>query len=128
MKNNKGFTLIEMIIVVAILAILVIILIPNILGLINKNKEQSCNNIVESIEKAASIYVSDNKYELGINCTNNTKEIELKTLIDNKLVSSPIINPMTDEDISDDPNIYVLVTYDCINKTFAYQVNGIFCS
>lgn len=37
-KNKKGFTLIELITVVAILLILAIILIPNVLGYVNKSK------------------------------------------------------------------------------------------
>ena len=35
MKNNKGFTLVELLAVIAILAILVIIALPNVLKMFN---------------------------------------------------------------------------------------------
>ena len=40
MRNKKGFTLIELISVVALLAIIVAIATPNILGMINNSKKQ----------------------------------------------------------------------------------------
>ena len=36
--NNKGFTLIEMIMVIAILAMLAVLTTPNVIKMINKNK------------------------------------------------------------------------------------------
>lgn len=42
--NKKGFTLIETIMVIAILALLMLILVPNVISLINKNNIKSCQN------------------------------------------------------------------------------------
>ena len=36
MKNNKGFTLVELLAVIAIMAILLIIALPNVLKMFNK--------------------------------------------------------------------------------------------
>ena len=41
MKNNKGFTLVELLAVIAILAILVIIAIPNVLKMFNDSKKNA---------------------------------------------------------------------------------------
>ena len=41
--NKKGFTLIEVILVIAIISILAIILIPNVFVLINKNRDCEIN-------------------------------------------------------------------------------------
>ena len=41
MKNNKGFTLVELLAVIAILAILVIIALPNVLKMFNDSKKNS---------------------------------------------------------------------------------------
>ena len=38
--NNKGFTLLEVIMVVAILGIITLILVPNVITLIEENKEK----------------------------------------------------------------------------------------
>ena len=39
--NKKGFTLIETVMVIAILALLMLILVPNVISLINKNNIKS---------------------------------------------------------------------------------------
>lgn len=38
MKNNKGFTLMELIIVIAIISILSAVIIPSLMSYINKSK------------------------------------------------------------------------------------------
>jgi len=43
--NNKGFTLVEVLVVIAILAFLLIILVPNVFVLIDKNNVKSCENL-----------------------------------------------------------------------------------
>lgn len=44
MKNNKGFTLVEVLATVTIMAILMLIAVPSIVNLIEKNKEKSYIN------------------------------------------------------------------------------------
>ena len=41
MKNNKGFTLIELIAVVVILAVIMLVAVPNVVSTINKNKKEA---------------------------------------------------------------------------------------
>lgn len=53
MKNKKGFTLVELLAVIAILAILVIIALPNIIKTYNDAKEASFVNEAKNIYKAA---------------------------------------------------------------------------
>ena len=48
--NKKGFTLIEIIMVIAIIAILSLILIPNVMVLIDKNKKRTCEKMIDNIE------------------------------------------------------------------------------
>ena len=110
--NKKGFTLIEVIMVIAIIAILSLILIPNVMVLIDKNKERSCEKMIDNIESAAKMYVNQNKYELGFDCVDNkTKEITLKTLVDAGYLGGELVNPINKEEISLESK--VLVTYDC---------------
>lgn len=61
-KKKKGFTLIELIAVVAILIILAVILVPNIVGYVNKSKIASVKNdakVVLNIIKASRAQASD---------------------------------------------------------------------
>ena len=123
--NKKGFTLIEVIVVIVIIVILSLILIPNVMLFINKNDINSCEKLITNIESSAKIYVSENKYTLGFDCSNVAKEISLKTLVEEGDLSSPIINPITKEEI--DLNTTIAVTYNCTDKTFTYEVTGIKC-
>lgn len=123
--NKKGFTLIEVIVVIVIIVILSLILIPNVMLFINKNDIKSCEKLITNIESSAKIYVSENKYTLGFDCSNVAKEISLKTLVEEGDLSSPIINPKTKEPI--DLNTTIAVTYNCTDKTFTYEVEGIEC-
>jgi type IV pilus assembly protein PilA len=51
--NKKGFTLVELLAVIAILAILVIIALPNVMSLFNEAKKNSFSNEVKEIYKTA---------------------------------------------------------------------------
>lgn len=123
--NRKGFTLIEVIMVIAIITILSLILIPNVMVLINENKKRSCEKMIDNIESAAKMYVNQNKYELGFDC-NKTKGIKLKTLVDAGYLGGELVNPINKKEISLESE--VLVTYDCSVKGFKYKVNNINCN
>lgn len=114
--NKKGFTLIEVIMVIAIIALLSLILIPNVLILINKNNEESLENLKNNILSAAKMYVADNKYELNFGC-GEVKKVKVKDLD----LNGNIKNPVTDKNI-DMEESSVDVTYNCINKTFSYKL------
>ena len=119
--NKKGFTLIEVIMVIAIITILSLILIPNVMVLIDKNKERSCEKMIDNIESAAKMYVNQNKYELGFDCDNNkTKGIKLKTLVDAGYLGGKLVNPINKKEISLESE--VLVTYNCSVKGFKYEM------
>ena len=125
--NKKGFTLIETIMVIAILALLMLILVPNVIVLINKNNIKSCHNLEESIKNATKMHVINNKYELGFSCpsTDSTSNINvsIQTLLDSgdlKLSTDKLTNPKDDSEIKPD-NTSVKVTYDCKNKEFTYE-------
>ena len=130
--NRRGFTLVETIIAVAIMSLLVLILIPNVLVLIDKNNEKSCNTLIDNIESATKIYVTNNKYKLGFKC-NEINKISLNTLVtsgDLKLDNTgKIKNPLNDTILyPNNENVYVNVTYNCNNKEFIYEVVGINCN
>ena len=60
MKNNKkGFTLIELMIVVAIIGILAAIAIPKFADLINKSKEGATKGSLSSVRSAIQVYYGD---------------------------------------------------------------------
>lgn len=129
--NNKGFTLIEIIMVIAILALLAILTTPNVISLINKNKVDDYNAVIDSIVKATDIYVSDNRYDLTFDnsCSDSVDEIStnisLSKLVASGDLSSEITNHCTNEIIYNDnlKNILVTITLDCKTKKFSYEVD-----
>jgi prepilin-type N-terminal cleavage/methylation domain-containing protein len=58
-KSEKGFTLIELMIVVAIIGILAAIAIPKFADLVTKSKESAVKGSLGSVRSAMSIYYSD---------------------------------------------------------------------
>lgn len=126
--NKKGFTLVEVILAIAIMALLVLILVPNVIALLNKNNIKSCNNLKINIESAAKMYVTNNKYKLGFIC-DTPKNITFKTLVDSgnlKLDSTgKIINPIDNTEILLSNTVTVI--YNCNSNSFTYTVNNIDC-
>ncbi len=56
MKKKKGFTLVELLAVIAILAIILLIAVPMILGVIEDAKQESFRNSVRGVFHAVEIY------------------------------------------------------------------------
>ena len=128
--NNKGFTLIEMIMVIAILAMLAVLTTPNVIKMINKNKADNYNSVIDSIVSSCDLYVSDNRYKLRFNNTcsgdyeatpNVSTYITLQDLVNSKDISTPIRNECTNEELNYD-TIKITITLDCKTKNFSYKI------
>lgn len=85
-KNNKGFSLVELIVVIAIMAVLVGVLAPQLIKYVEKSREatdiQTCDNIATALKTyyadeeasatAPTVTVTLSKTELGTGTTVDT--------------------------------------------------------
>lgn len=128
MKNKKGFTLVELLVVIALLGLLITISIPIGLKVSKQIKEKMLETKIETIEKGAIVWGQNNKRLLNQSCTINETVYNkcLRTTIDNLLTENVfkedekrdingdgtkekvLINPVTNEPLNNcNVNIYI---------------------
>lgn len=129
--NKKGFTLIEMLITIAILAVLSLIAIPTVNSLIKRQQDNAIKEIIESVETSALNYVKENKWDLAwIKCSNTTdtdaEDITIKELVETDYLSQIPKNPKDQKEFDlENNNYYVKVTYNCQSKTFTVDSSNL---
>lgn len=106
MKNKKnGFTLVEMILVVAIMGSLAVIFTISLNATLNNTNEKKCEEFIKEVEDAACVYASMSDRETVCNRT-YCEPIRLELLIKNGLVTSEY-NYCADEEINIDDTVSV---------------------
>ena len=87
-SNNKGFSLVELIIVVAIMAVLIGILAPQYLKYVEKSRLQTDNDYIDSVRKACETVAADPSY----NIPNGTYTITFNTSAAPSFSSDPTVD------------------------------------
>ena len=70
------------------------VIVPSVIGVINKNKDNNLKMLCNSIEEAARLYVSDNRYTMG-----NVSSIKIKELMENNYLAKSFAHPSDSNDI-----------------------------
>ena len=63
--NKKGFTLVEIMVVVAIIGILAAIAVPNFLAAQNRARDNSCLSTIALIERTLAVAAADGNFAAG---------------------------------------------------------------
>jgi len=122
MKKNKGFTLIEMLVVIAIIGLLAYFLVPHLLGAQDKAKEASVKSVMRSVQLAIEGYnLENNTYPIATN-TAITSLVNNYLKVGSYMVTVPK-NPFTGAAYTD-AEVSGKIIYDYNNLTGVYTITG----
>lgn len=125
---RKGFTLIEILVVIGIIGLLMVFLVPNLLGARDRAKDAAVKAVMHSTQLAVESYQMENGvYPLG-------KNIPMASLCKDYLMPGGYIasipkNPYTNKEYSDsDSSGKIVYSYDDNSGTYTltgYKRNGL---
>ena len=113
--NKKGFTLVEIIITLAIVVTITTVAVGSYIGISNNKKKEEWKLVKDQIETAAEQYFSSNKYmyESFDENSNITGTISIKKLVSNDYLNK-IVDPRTNKEV----NPCSMVTVEIYNNKF----------
>ena len=125
---KKGFTLVEMLVVIGIIGLLAVFLVPNLLGARDRAKEAAVKGVMHTVQLAIEAYQMDNDvYPLAYN-------LPLESLCRNYLMGGGYMagvpkNPFTGQEYTDgDSAGKIIYNYDDATQTYTltgYKKNGL---
>ena len=122
-KNNKGFTLIEVLVAITIMGIITVMALPGVQQLQSRNRERKYEKYGESLVSSAKLYVDSNEEDIFgyavSGCADITfSELEAKALAkDYETNGITCVGNMTNADLRDDTFIHV----EKKNNKYIYQ-------
>lgn len=100
MKNNRGFTLVELIAVMTLLAAIILVTVPVIINTIKKNDDKLGENFEKSLKQAAELYVERNRDVFpDLNNIGGTAEVSTDTLIEEGYLKQNLENPIDNSSV-----------------------------
>ena len=129
MKNNKGFTFVELLVVIALLSIVLILTISQVQRVNNNSKIKLCKNKLSLIEESLNLYLDNNRdlfsnsglceeEPVSNSCYTSVLKIAEQGIIDYDKDKN-IINPVNNKILND---YKVKIIYDSWNDKFSSEI------
>lgn len=108
MKSKKGFTLVELLGIVAIIAAILVFVVPSVIGMLKRDEEKEYQRFLTDINLATETYVQLNiKQYPDLENVGGTYSISMQTLIENGYIKSTMTNPRTDRKVNKNDTVEV---------------------
>lgn len=117
-KNKKGFTLIELIVTIALMMSILVLAVISFVGITNKNKENAKKLVKEQIETAAMEYFNSNEYLFS-----DLNEDSFGTISVGKLIEEDYLNVVTNPVTSKRIGNCTIVVVKRKNKNYTAKVD-----
>ena len=103
---KKGFTLVELLAILAILGAVILVSVPSIISTNKNSREKNYEQYQESIENAAEVYVETHPDKYNELKTVNNTEININTedLVASGVIQGTLVNPKTDVQLINEPS------------------------
>jgi prepilin-type N-terminal cleavage/methylation domain-containing protein len=95
---KKGFTLMELLVTIAVLSMIVLIVVPQVSNIMEKSRNDAYLETKKSIESAANLYRIKNS-NLFPSVIGEKYSVNIQTLKDNGLIKQNIVDPRTNTPI-----------------------------
>ena len=121
MKN--GFTLVELLAILAILGAIVLVSVPSIISTNKKSQEQNYDQYTTNIENATEIYIETHpdRYATLKTTNNTTVTINTEDLVASGVIQGTLTNPKTNVQLINESSS---VTVKNQNGTLIYTYNA----
>ena len=119
--KNKGFTFVELIVIIGLLAILAIIIGANMVGIQGKQKEKNYNAFKDKFASAACMYIEKKEQaDLKKICKASGCTINGQALVSSGLIAEDLIDPTTNQEVGSATGYNVQVRYTNGEKTCTF--------
>lgn len=134
--NNKGFSLVELIIVIAIMAILIVVLAPQYLRYVEKSRVSSDQTTIVEYINAMQVIAADPDINLdsskdySITAVSGTAAITVSSELQSELTNNGMLDAATvaggklQSTAYTDADLNIKLDYDTTNKVWNVKNNG----